>query len=231
MIGALEQAVETVEADGEIRAVILTGAGDRAFCVGADIGEWSASSRSTCGGAGSGRATACSTAWRAPAAAADRGAQRPCARRRSRTRRGGRPAHRRGPRQGRPAGSRHRHGARAGRHAAPRPPGRRAGREAPRPHGGDRSRPRKRCASASPTSSASAARAWRAPRRSRGRSRAGRRSPCSWRSSSSTPPRARRGRRGRRRSPARSRLHGGRPRGRGELPREARAPIQEQVIP
>jgi enoyl-CoA hydratase len=42
MIGALEEAVTLVEADGEIRAVILTGAGDRAFCVGADIGEWSA---------------------------------------------------------------------------------------------------------------------------------------------------------------------------------------------
>jgi enoyl-CoA hydratase/carnithine racemase len=42
MIRALEQAVEIVEGDGEIRAALLTGAGERAFCVGADIGEWAA---------------------------------------------------------------------------------------------------------------------------------------------------------------------------------------------
>jgi enoyl-CoA hydratase/carnithine racemase len=42
MIGALEDAVETIEADGDLRVVILTGAGERAFCVGADIGEWAA---------------------------------------------------------------------------------------------------------------------------------------------------------------------------------------------
>jgi len=42
MIAALEEAVELVEDDHEIRCVILTGAGERAFCVGADIGEWSA---------------------------------------------------------------------------------------------------------------------------------------------------------------------------------------------
>jgi enoyl-CoA hydratase len=41
MIGALETAVEAIEADHEVRAVILTGEGERAFCVGADIGAWS----------------------------------------------------------------------------------------------------------------------------------------------------------------------------------------------
>jgi enoyl-CoA hydratase len=42
MIKGLEQAVEAVEAEGEIRVLILTGSGGRAFCVGADIGEWAA---------------------------------------------------------------------------------------------------------------------------------------------------------------------------------------------
>jgi len=42
MIDALERAVEVLEGDGEVRAVIMTGAGERAFCVGADIGAWSA---------------------------------------------------------------------------------------------------------------------------------------------------------------------------------------------
>jgi enoyl-CoA hydratase/carnithine racemase len=41
MLAALEEAVEAIEADGEVRAVVLTGSGERAFCVGADIGEWS----------------------------------------------------------------------------------------------------------------------------------------------------------------------------------------------
>ncbi|WP_424138287.1 enoyl-CoA hydratase-related protein [Roseomonas chloroacetimidivorans] len=36
---ALEAAVETAEADPEIRACILTGAGDKAFCAGADLKE------------------------------------------------------------------------------------------------------------------------------------------------------------------------------------------------
>ena len=40
MIRALEQAVEIVEGDGEIRAALLTGAGERAFCVGADVLAW-----------------------------------------------------------------------------------------------------------------------------------------------------------------------------------------------
>lgn len=39
---ALEQAVIETEADNDIRCVILTGAGDRAFCAGADLKEISA---------------------------------------------------------------------------------------------------------------------------------------------------------------------------------------------
>jgi enoyl-CoA hydratase/carnithine racemase len=39
---ALEQAVIDTEADNEIRCVVLTGAGDRAFCAGADLKEISA---------------------------------------------------------------------------------------------------------------------------------------------------------------------------------------------
>lgn len=42
MLAGLEEAVEAIEADGEARAVVLTGAGERAFCVGADIRAWSA---------------------------------------------------------------------------------------------------------------------------------------------------------------------------------------------
>lgn len=41
MLAALEEAVEIIEADGVVRAVVLTATGERAFCVGADIGEWS----------------------------------------------------------------------------------------------------------------------------------------------------------------------------------------------
>lgn len=40
MLAGLEDAVEAIEADGEVRAVILTASGERAFCVGADIGAW-----------------------------------------------------------------------------------------------------------------------------------------------------------------------------------------------
>src|SRR5260370_40719505 len=36
----LRAAFETVAADGSIRVVVLRGAGGRAFCVGADIGEF-----------------------------------------------------------------------------------------------------------------------------------------------------------------------------------------------
>ena len=41
MIGGIEEAVDAIEADGEVRVVILTSSGERAFCVGADIGAWS----------------------------------------------------------------------------------------------------------------------------------------------------------------------------------------------
>lgn len=42
MLGQLEQAAGQLEADADLRAVVLTGAGERAFCVGADINQWSA---------------------------------------------------------------------------------------------------------------------------------------------------------------------------------------------
>lgn len=42
MLDALERAAREIEADTSIRAVVLTGAGDRAFCVGADIHAWAA---------------------------------------------------------------------------------------------------------------------------------------------------------------------------------------------
>ena len=41
MIDTLEQAVAAVEANREVRVVLLTAAGEKAFSVGADIGEWS----------------------------------------------------------------------------------------------------------------------------------------------------------------------------------------------
>ena len=42
MLSALSAALDTVDADPEVRALVVTGAGSRAFCVGADIPEWSA---------------------------------------------------------------------------------------------------------------------------------------------------------------------------------------------
>ena len=42
MLDQLEDAARTLEADHEVRVVVLTGAGERAFCVGADINEWAA---------------------------------------------------------------------------------------------------------------------------------------------------------------------------------------------
>lgn len=42
MLNELENQVRAIDADQTIRAVILTGAGSRAFCVGADINEWAA---------------------------------------------------------------------------------------------------------------------------------------------------------------------------------------------
>jgi enoyl-CoA hydratase len=40
MLNDLETIARTIDADKSIRVVILTGSGDRAFCVGADINEW-----------------------------------------------------------------------------------------------------------------------------------------------------------------------------------------------
>lgn len=42
MLEALEATLGTIEADEAIRVVVLTGAGDRAFCAGADVDAWSA---------------------------------------------------------------------------------------------------------------------------------------------------------------------------------------------
>jgi enoyl-CoA hydratase len=42
MLDELEAHARTIEADKSIRAVILTGSGARAFCVGADINQWAA---------------------------------------------------------------------------------------------------------------------------------------------------------------------------------------------
>jgi enoyl-CoA hydratase/carnithine racemase len=42
MLDQLEQAVRELDADAEVRVVILAASGDRAFCVGADINEWAA---------------------------------------------------------------------------------------------------------------------------------------------------------------------------------------------
>lgn len=42
MLDQLEVAAGSLESDATLRAVVLTGAGERAFCVGADINEWAA---------------------------------------------------------------------------------------------------------------------------------------------------------------------------------------------
>ncbi|SAL54867.1 enoyl-CoA hydratase/isomerase family protein [Caballeronia humi] len=42
MLDELEAAAASLESDATLRAVVLTGAGERAFCVGADINEWAA---------------------------------------------------------------------------------------------------------------------------------------------------------------------------------------------
>lgn len=42
MLNELEAHARTIDADTDIRVVILTGAGSRAFCVGADITQWAA---------------------------------------------------------------------------------------------------------------------------------------------------------------------------------------------
>ena len=41
MLQTLEVALASIEADEAIRVVVLTGAGDRAFCAGADVDAWS----------------------------------------------------------------------------------------------------------------------------------------------------------------------------------------------
>lgn len=42
MLDGLEAIARQLEASQEVRVVVLTGAGDKAFCVGADIDEWAA---------------------------------------------------------------------------------------------------------------------------------------------------------------------------------------------
>src|SRR5258706_9345841 len=42
MIEGLAQIARSIDADSAIRCVILTGAGEKAFCVGADINAWAA---------------------------------------------------------------------------------------------------------------------------------------------------------------------------------------------
>jgi len=42
MLDQLDSAAGSLESDATLRAVVLTGAGERAFCVGADINEWAA---------------------------------------------------------------------------------------------------------------------------------------------------------------------------------------------
>lgn len=42
MLDELETIARDLEADHDVRVVVLTGAGERAFCVGADINEWAA---------------------------------------------------------------------------------------------------------------------------------------------------------------------------------------------
>jgi enoyl-CoA hydratase len=42
MLDELESVARSLEADNDVRVVLLTGAGDKAFCVGADINEWAA---------------------------------------------------------------------------------------------------------------------------------------------------------------------------------------------
>lgn len=42
MLDALESTARALDADTSVRVVVLTGSGERAFCVGADITEWAA---------------------------------------------------------------------------------------------------------------------------------------------------------------------------------------------
>src|SRR5882672_3658901 len=42
MLDELESIARGIEADTDVRVVLVTGAGEKAFCVGADINEWAA---------------------------------------------------------------------------------------------------------------------------------------------------------------------------------------------
>src|SRR3954452_20377107 len=42
MLAELEASVARLERDGDVRVVLLTGEGDKAFCAGADIADWGA---------------------------------------------------------------------------------------------------------------------------------------------------------------------------------------------
>ncbi len=42
MLDALEQCARELDVDTQVRVVILTGGGEKAFCVGADVNEWAA---------------------------------------------------------------------------------------------------------------------------------------------------------------------------------------------
>jgi enoyl-CoA hydratase/carnithine racemase len=42
MLADLERHIAAIDRDNDVRAVILTGAGERAFCVGADVNAWAA---------------------------------------------------------------------------------------------------------------------------------------------------------------------------------------------
>ena len=42
MISDLERSLDQIDRDPEVRVVIVTAAGERAFCVGADVNAWSA---------------------------------------------------------------------------------------------------------------------------------------------------------------------------------------------
>ncbi len=117
MLKALAAACDEVEANADVRVAILTGEG-KAFSAGGDIKAW--------GGMEAERIRPCLGALRPPrlraagdaAHAADRGAERPCARRRAGTGGVRRYPHRRSADQDRPAGNRSRHDPRLVGHAA-----------------------------------------------------------------------------------------------------------------